>query len=245
MAESGAVNGLSFADEDIIWLNPDTGVYTMYFDGSDVGVTGDSDAFEILTDGTLLLSFNADGSVPGLGAVDESDIVRFVPTSLGATTAGAFQLYFDASDVGLSTSSEDVDALDVLPDGRLLISTEGSFSVTGASGVDADGIAFTPTSLGATTSGSWSLYFDGSDVGLSNSSEDIIGLWVAANGNLYLTTTGNFSVTGVSGANEDVFVFQPSSLGANTSGAYQSSLYLDGSAFGLASFSIDAIYIIP
>ena len=237
---------MAFADEDIIWLNPDTGVYTMYFDGSDVGITGDVDALDILSDGSLLLSLESAATVGSLGTVDDSDIVRFVPTSLGATTAGAFEWYFDASDVGLSTNDEDIDALAVLPDGRLIVSTLGVFSVTGASGEDEDLIAFTPATLGAATSGTWSLYFDGSDVDLAtSSSEDVGAVWIAANGNLHLTTIGNFAVTGVSGANEDIFVFTPASLGATTTGAYSPTLYLDGSAYGLGSFTIDASHIVP
>ena len=242
----GTLNGLTFADEDIIWLNPDTGVYTMYFDGSDVGITGDVDAFDLLPDGSLLLSLEAAGSVPGLGTVDDSDIVRFVPTSLGSTTAGVFEWYFDGSDVGLTVDNEDVDAISVLPDGRLLVSTLGAFGVTGASGEDEDILQFTPTTLGAATSGAWALYFDGSDVGLAdNSSEDLNGVWIAANGYLYLSTVGNFAVTGVSGANEDIFVFLPATLVATTSGTYQTTLYLDGSVYGLGAFALDAIHVLP
>jgi hypothetical protein len=242
----GTLGGVAFADEDIIWLNPDTGVYTLYFDGSDVGITSDVDAFDILPDGSLLLSLEDAASVGSLGTVDDSDIVRFTPTSLGANTAGAFEWYFDASDVGLSTNDEDIDALDALPDGRLIVSTVGAFSVTGASGEDEDLIAFAPATFGATTSGTWSLYFDGSDVGLStSSSEDVGAVWIAANGNLHLATIGNFAVTGVSGANEDIFVFAPTSLGATTAGTYSPTLYLDGSAYGLGPFQIDASYIVP
>ena len=46
---------------------------------------------------------------------------------------------------------------------------KAAVGVTGVSGADEDLLAFTPRTLGATTSGSFSLYFDGSDVGLSTS----------------------------------------------------------------------------
>jgi hypothetical protein len=48
---------------------------------------------------------------PSGANVDDSDIVCFVPSSLGATTAGAFVFHFDGSDVGLTTDDEDVDAI--------------------------------------------------------------------------------------------------------------------------------------
>ena len=72
----------------------------------------------------------------------------------------------------------------------------GTYSVTGVSGSDEDLLIFTPASLGETTSGTWELYFDGSDVGLSVSSEDIYGTWLDDNGDIYLTTKGAFTVAG-------------------------------------------------
>jgi hypothetical protein len=42
-----------------------------------------------------------------------------------------------------------------------------------------------------------------------------------------------FAVTGLSGADEDAFVFAPSALGATTAGTYAQTLYFDGSAYGL------------
>ncbi|MBM3925898.1 MAG: hypothetical protein FJ320_07925 [SAR202 cluster bacterium] len=187
------------------------------------------------------MSFTSAGTVPGIGTVDDSDIVKFTATSLGDTTAGSFSMYFDGSDVGLSSSSETIDTLEVLPDGRLLISTTGSISVPGVFGADEDLVAFMPSSLGPNTAGTWSMYFDGSDVGLSSSSEDVTGAAVDSAGKIYLSTEGSFSVPGVSGANEDVFVFTPTSLGNTTAGTYQSTLFFDGSVYGLSGNAIGGI----
>jgi hypothetical protein len=239
---NGTAGGVSFADEDILSFDAGSGTWAMVFDGSDVGVTGDVNAFAFLGDGSLLLSLDAAATVTGLGTVDDSDIIRFIPTSLGDTTSGTFAWYFDGSDVGLTTNDEDVDALDVLGDGRILLSTIGNFSVTGASGVDEDLFVFTPTALGSTTSGSWALYFDGSDVGLSTaSSEDVNGTWQASNGDVYLTTLGAFSVTGASGDGADIFKCVPGSLGTTTSCTF--SLYWDGSANGFAGEVMDGFFI--
>lgn len=144
-------------------------------------------------------------------------------------------MYFDGSDVGLTSSNEDVDAIELLPNGQLLLSTTNSFSVTGLSGQDEDIIRFTPTMLGATTTGSWAMHFDGSDVGLSESEEDVDGLAVSGSGSVYLSTTGTFSVTGLSGNDEDVAVFAPTTLGSMTAGTWVSLLFFDGSAYGLSS----------
>src|SRR5690606_35856714 len=123
----------------------------------------DIDAFDILDDNSLLFSILGTASLPTVGSVTNADIVRFVPTSLGTTTAGTFSWYFDGSDVGLTTSGEDIDAIDRLADGRLLISTSGSASVTGASGNDEDIFIFTPAAGGIgdnSSAGAWALYFD-------------------------------------------------------------------------------------
>jgi len=241
---NGTAGGVAFADEDILSHNKTTGAWAMYFDGSDVGITGDIDAFALMPDGTILISLDADGTVGSLGVVDESDIIQFTPTSLGTTTAGTFTLYFDGSDVSLTTSAEDIDSIDFAPDGRLIIGTGGSFSVTGVSGGDEDLIAFTATSLGSTTAGTWSLYFDGSDVGLNEAStEDINEIWIdPANNLIYITTLGAFSVTGVSGDGADVFVCAPGMLGTSTICTY--AMYWDGSLNGFAGEVVDGLDVV-
>jgi C1A family cysteine protease len=242
---SGTAGGVSFADEDMLIKDMGTGAWSLFIDGSDIGLTNtDIDAFELMADGSMLMSFDTDFSLSGFGSVDDADILKFVPTSTGSTTAGSWSWYFDGSDVGLTTSDEDIDAFSLLADGRLLVSTVGNVSVTGASGVDEDLLAFTPTALGSTTSGTWALYFDGSDVGLSNTSnEDVNGAWVDVAGKIYLTTLGNFSVTGVSGDGSDVFTCTPGSLGNTTTCTW--SMYWDGSVNGFSGEDTDSIDIIP
>jgi hypothetical protein len=242
----GSTGGVSFADEDILVLDTGTGIWSMYFDGSDVGLSGSSssdvNAFVLLSDDTILLSFVGSTTIPDVGSVDDSDIVQFTPTSLGTNTAGTFSLFFDGSDVGLTTNGEDIDAIGVSTDGKLVISTIGSHSVPGVSGADEDLLIFTATSFGSTTSGSWAQYFDGSDVGLNNtSSEDVYGTWIDNSGNIYLNTNGNFSVSGLSGDGDDIFVCTLGSTGSNTSCTF--SLYWDGDSNGYGSENMDGFFI--
>ena len=91
---------------------------------------------------------------------------------------------------------------------------------------------FTPSSLGSVTAGTWAMYFDGSDVALTGTAEDVDALAVGP-GEISLSTSGNFSVAGVAGADEDAFTFEPMSLGESTSGDFQSTLAFDGSLLGL------------
>ena len=148
-------------------------------------------------------------------------MVKFTTTSPGENTNGSFELYLDGSDVGLTDAGVDVDAVKLMDDGRVLVSTRSSFSVPGVSGNDEDIIEFTPTSLGDTTAGSWVLYFDGSDVAMTGSGEDVDVVVVDSLGKIYLSTTGTFAVSRVSGADEDVFVFAPASLGDTTAGSFR------------------------
>jgi hypothetical protein len=67
-AGSGTAGGVAFADEDILVHNKASGLWSMYFDGSDVGLGGtDVDAFSIMPNGSFLLSFAAISGQSGYG----------------------------------------------------------------------------------------------------------------------------------------------------------------------------------
>ena len=245
---NGTVSGLSFSDEDILINDKFSGQWSLFFDGSDVGLSQtDVNAFSLLPDESILLSFDTAINISGLGLVDDSDIVRFIPTSLGANTTGTFQWYFDGSDVGLTTNSEDIDSIGFTPEGLLAVSTTNSLFAPGVFGYDEDIFLFSASSLGSNTSGTWSLYFDGSDVGLANSSsEDINGLWIDnPSGKIFLSTIGTFSVPSISGDGADIFICNPVSLGGNTTCNFNPELYWDGSANGLVGQVVDGIDIKP
>ena len=246
---NGNVSGVSFNDEDILVYDIVVGTWAMFFDGSDVGVAaGDVDAFARLNDGSLLLSFNNPITVNGTGngiAADDADVLRFAPTSLGTTTAGSFSMYIDGSDVGLTTNGEDIDSLNVTGQAgssvTLLLGTTGNFNVPGAAGNDEDLAQLTVSQTGNTTVGSWSLFFDGSDVGLADSaSEDLLGASLF-NGDLYLTTLGAFAVNGVSGDGADLLRCGALVSGAATSCSY--TLFLDGANIGIGSEVIDGLLV--
>ena len=240
MASNGSIGGVTFSDEDI--LRFDGQIWSLYFDGSDVGV-GSSDlyGFQIVNETTILMAFSSSVTLNEV-AVTPRDIVQFNATSLGSVTAGTFSMYLNGVDVGLSTNSEGIDAVSLLSNGQVLISTTGSATVPGVSAADEDILAFSPVTLGESTSGTWSLYFDGSDVSLADGSnnEDIDALEVDSFGNIYLSTLGDFLVPGASGFDEDIFVCSPSSIGINTACTYSSALYFDGSTWSQTANDVDA-----
>jgi len=128
-------------------------------------------AFEAMPNGTILMSLDAAQNVPGLGKVMPQDIIRFVPTSLGANTAGSFLWYLDGSDVGLTTAGEKIDAI-VMQAGvvnPLIISLSGAGSAPRQGGgslavADEDLIVFIGSEYGANTAGAWRMKLDGSTV---------------------------------------------------------------------------------
>ena len=240
---NGSVPGLNYRDEDIIAYNSSTGLWSLVFDGSDVGLgNADIDGFGFLPNGQLLLSVEKDFTLSGFGAVDDADILRFIPGSYGPTTVGSYVIYFDGSDVGLNSDDEDVDAIDFDATGNLLISVNGSFKAQNVTGNDEDLFVLTGFTPGANTMGTWGFYFDGSDVSLTSSGEDIYGLWADhANSKLYLATTDSFSVPGAKGDEEDIFVCRYTSLGNNTACTF--SLYWHGEDFGFDDAAIDGLSI--
>jgi hypothetical protein len=99
-------------------------------------------------------------------------------------------------------------------------------------------IAFTPTSLGSNTEGTWARYFDGSAVGLAD--EDIDGLALGVTGDIYLSTLRNRVVTDWPYDDEDVFVCDSPTTGDDTA-CTSFSLFFDGSVYGLTNNDLFAI----
>lgn len=243
----GTVGGLLFADEDILAFDTGSESWSLYFDGSDVGLGPvDVDAFTLMDDGSILLSLDEPFDVNGNGReVDDSAILRFIPTSLGDDTDGSFALYFNGAAVGLTTDAENVDAVGLTAEGYLLLSTSGAFNVGTLSGGGEDLLLFQPETLGQQTSGDWEFYFDGSDVGLADSAdEDVWGTWQdVQTGEIYLTTEGTFAVPGLSGDGADIFICTPLSVGSNTQCDFGSALFWDGSAHGFGGLRVDGLAI--
>ena len=149
--------------EDIVRFNGKDR-FDILFDGSELGINRASiDAFDIISDSEILMSFNRGVRLEGLGRIDDSDVVKFTATSLGeGATAGQFEMFLKGRDIGLTRGQEDIDALTGLADGSLLFSTSGRARLSnGLQFADEDIIRYDPAS------GEASLYVDGSDVALN------------------------------------------------------------------------------
>lgn len=239
LGQNETLDGTPFQKNDLIKF--DGSGFSKFFDGSDVKLKAPIAAVDVISEDEVLLSFTKNTKLPGIGSVNASDIVKFKASSLGDKTSGSFEMYFDGSDVGLSSKSENIDAVTGLADGSLLISAKKKVKVPGVKAGGEDLLKFTPSSLGKDTAGTWSLYTDGSDVDLKGNQENLQGVTVNSDGELLLVTQNNFNVPGVSGTDRDIFAFNQSSSGANTAGTFSSDLFFEGASFGLSSSPLNGI----
>lgn len=169
----------------------------------------------------VYVSSTSGGRVNGIRFRDE-DVMRY------EMETSSWFLHFDGSDVGIGRA--DINAFHVLPNGDLLFSFNRPMTVDGIAFDDSDIARFSPTSLGTTTNGTWSLFTDGSAIGLSRNGEDIDALGLLSSQEYVVSTLGNFRVPTnggtLSGRDEDLLQFDQ---GGNT------ALYVDGSDLGLTN----------
>lgn len=244
-ASGGSAGGIPFADEDVLTLD-ETGQWSVLFDGSDVGLRWhDVDAVAVLDDGDgatldpLILSIDRWAWLPGVGHVGPSDLLRFTPTSLGETTAGAYSIELDGWQAGLTTPGENVDAVFVDPEGRLVVSTRGRVRVPAAAGGTLAGRGH---DLIARTGTGWELVVDGSDIGLTAGRENVWGASMSAPDTIELTTRGGYQVPGLTGDRDDVLELAITSTGPDTAGQF--SLLVDLGSTGIGWARPDAISVV-
>lgn len=132
---SGSVAGIAYADEDVLRYDPaGSGAWIKVFDGTNAGLPASADIDALAYTAQALgasyyMSFDAPTAVPGLGTVDDSDIVVYTTQILQTPV---WSLFFDGSAHGLTTAGEDIDALElVVGTIEFTISTAGSMTVPG------------------------------------------------------------------------------------------------------------------
>ena len=250
---NAAVQGVAspYDDADIYQFTDDgdgTFSFQRVFDASTAGVpaAADIDALKMVDANTFYVSFNNNNNatvvgitLPGLGVVDDSDVVLY--------DNGTWTMFFDGSDVGLTTDGEDVDGFEILPGGTsILVSTLGTTDVPGVTGENRYDVLRCDASAGGfgpTTNCTWSMYFDGSDIGLgvapptALTDENIDDVKVEGS-SIVFSTIGTFNVTSgaatLTGPDEDVWVCTGGTRGA-TSSCASLSTFFDGSVYGLTT----------
>lgn len=234
------INDTEFQEEDILAYNTSTQTWSLFFDGSEAGLIHPGinlDAFHIDADGSILFSVNKATILPGVGTISAADIVRFIPSQAGDNTSGSYELYLDAGAVGLT--GENIDAISFTPDNQLVISTSNFWRLSrNTFGQDEDLFAFTDDNVDELNSGTWSLYFDGSNWDLDTSkNEDVTGIDLDSEGNIYFTTKGAFEIPNLDGGGADIFTCN------NIDDTCIFAEFGNGLEFGLGGQGIDGFFL--
>lgn len=209
------LGGLSFSDGDIAEYDPATNTATLYFDENLFGGDEDIDAAHILDNGNIILSAEGGATLGGLSFGD-GDLIEYNPTT------GSGTLFFSE---GLFGSDEDIDAVHILTNGNIILSTIDGATLGGLSFGDGDLIEYNPTTDTAT------LFFDES---LFSADEDIDAVHILESGNIVLSTSGAAALGGLSFADGDLIEYNPTT--------YSATLYFAEGLFS-NNANIDAVHM--
>jgi hypothetical protein len=142
------LGGLSFQDEDLVDYDPTADTAVMLFDGSTrFSGNEDVDAVHILSNDHIVLSTTGGATLGGLSFQDE-DLVDYDPATNTAV------MLFDGST--RFSGNEDVDAVHILSNGHIVLSTTGGATLGGLSFQDEDLVDYDPATNTAV------MLFDGS-----------------------------------------------------------------------------------
>jgi hypothetical protein len=160
---NATLGGLGFGDDDLVEFNPSgapvdglgAGTARLIFDGGTLFSNGDEDinAAFVLDNGNIILSTDGNATLGGL-TFGDGDLVEYDPNTDTST------LFFDGEGAGnLFSGDEDIDAVHVLDNGNIVLSTTGDATLGGLSFGDEDLVEYDPVTDTAT------LFFDGQGTG--------------------------------------------------------------------------------
>ncbi len=195
------------------------------WDGSSYGRTFDAsmarlpasanvDGLDLVDATHFYLSFATDVTIPGLGKVQDEDVVRY--------SAGTWSVFFDGTARGLTASGQDVDALSV-DGGTLYFSTFGSVNPPGVSGPadDADTYSW---------DGSAFVRVWDASVAKLPASANVDGFVRVDATHFYLSFATDVTVPGLGKVQDEDVVL-------SSAGTW--SVYFDGTAHGLTTSGLD------
>jgi hypothetical protein len=183
---------------------------------------GANHLYEVTLDKPLYLTMKNDGQIAGISYKAGDILVYYM-------CADRWEMFFDASDVGVSKNLRGFAILPGLSHGPILMTFGAAANIPGIGAVAGqDIVAFTMNESGEQTSGTFAKFFDGSDVGLTTNGEFLDALAVDENGDVLLSIKGTGSVSGINTIkDEDIIRFHGTSYGENTTGTF--SVNFDGS----------------
>jgi len=155
----------------------------------------------------IVLSTNADAIIGGL-AITDGDLARYDDVTDTSTLA------FDESNF---SASEDIDAVHILGNGNILLSTAADATIGGVTFRDGDIVEYDPVSDTAT------LFFN-EDLFLTDSNVDALS--VLANGNLVISIAIDTTLAGLAFRDGDLVLYDP--IGGIASLFFSEDLFATG-----------------
>ena len=206
--------GGSADDADLYRWNGST--YSRAFDASMAKLPSSAnvDGLDLVDPTHFYLSFSNDVRVPGLGDVQDEDVVSY--------SDGTWSVFFDGTSRGLTATAQDVDAISI-DAGRLYFSTIGSVNPPGVSGTADDADIYSWD--GSAMARAW----DASAAKLA-ASANVDGLVRVDATHFYLSFATDVTVPGIGTVQDEDVVL-------SSAGSW--SIYFDGTAHGLTSSSLD------
>ena len=166
----------------------------------------------------MILSTDSPAVLGGL-SFDDIDLVNYDPVADTATRV---------LEGALTSLSKGINAVHVLDNGHIVLSTKDDATLGGLSFEDADLVEYDPVTDIAT------MYFDGS-LHFADANEDISSVHILNNGNLILSTDSDATLGGVTFSDKDLVEYNPSTTNA--------SIYFDGDATTLSQ-AITAVHVL-
>ncbi|MEZ4866175.1 MAG: IPT/TIG domain-containing protein [Caldilineaceae bacterium] len=251
-AGNGSVPGVAapFDDADIYAYDFTTNSFSRVFDASVAGLPNNAnvDGLSWIDANQFYLSFSAaNTSVPGLGSVEDEDIVQY--------GNGLWSVYFDGTALGLTDNPQNLDAFSFAEDvppppipepapvpvaSVLYVSTAGNTFIPGVPAISPPAIGYDDADIYAWDGTAFSRVFDansGGNLPLPGNA-NIDGLQWLGDNHYYLSFAG--AMTNIAGLgtveDEDVVEYN--------NGAW--SVYFDGTAAGLLDNNqdVDAVSIV-
>ena len=133
---TSTLGGLTFENEDVIDYDPNADVATILFDGSERFTNGSTDisAVHVMESGNLLLTNEYNATLGGLN-FEPNDIIEY---NFSSDTA---IMFLDGDAVGLSGL---IDAVHLLSNGHIVLSTKDDATLGGLSFQDGDLVMYDP-----------------------------------------------------------------------------------------------------
>jgi hypothetical protein len=213
---NGAMPGVGGTADDADIYSWDGSAFARVVDAAGTGSLGlpssaNVDGYVRVDANRFYLSFAADTTVPGLGTVQDEDVVFY--------NGAAWSVFFDGTALGLTASGHDLDALSIV-DGVLFFSTVGNANPPGVGGSADDADIY------SWNGSSFARVWDATANGLP-SGADVDGFKRVEAGRFYMSfNSTSTTVPGLGGVTDTSVVLYDG-------GSW--SVFFDGSANGLTA----------